>query len=155
MTIELIFAVINELYGLASVWKLRKALLNAAKSFLLRPGNPSLEFIRVLIQNSITDNTSDETLASYIDLIRAKCLDYTEDSESHVRRLSDTEKEELRAKARALLLAKGMPRTLSNLMGANATSNALGTLFDSIQIRHVARGLVFAITLQALKITLQ
>jgi hypothetical protein len=155
MTIELIFAVINELYSLASVWKLRRALLTAAKSFLLRPGNPSLEFIRVLIQNSITDNTSDETLASYIDLMREKCLDYTEDSGSQVHQLSDHEKEELRAKARALLLDRGMPKGLSNLMGSNATSNALGTLFDSLQIQHVARGLVFAITLQALKIALQ
>ena len=62
MLIELFFAVINELYTLSSAWTLRRTLLNAAKTFLLRPGNPQLASITTLLQETLDSSPSDEGL---------------------------------------------------------------------------------------------
>ena len=75
VAIELMFAVITELYTLSSAWNIRRTLLNAAKSFLLRPGNPQLLAIRELLQTSLLDaNLSDAGLASHIYKLRENCL---------------------------------------------------------------------------------
>lgn len=155
MTVELLFAVLNETYSLSSVWKIRKALLNAAKSFLLRPGNPNLEYTRGLIQKSISENTSDEALAGYITRLIETCVVTADGTYPEYHELSDDEKERLRVKARQLFIDRGIPPALASVMGTSATGEALGRVFDSIQIQPITRGLVFAITLQALKVVLQ
>ena len=71
VAVELLFAVINEMYTLSSAWNIRRTLLTAAKSFLLRPGNPSLLTVQSLIQKSVIDaNTSDAGLAHQLRKIR-------------------------------------------------------------------------------------
>ncbi|KAL9038831.1 MAG: hypothetical protein Q9214_005126, partial [Letrouitia sp. 1 TL-2023] len=75
VAIELFFAVINELYNLSSAWNIRRTLLNAAKSYLLRPGNPNLEAIRCLIQDTIIEaNTSDAGIAAHLQKLRENAL---------------------------------------------------------------------------------
>jgi hypothetical protein len=156
VVVELLFAVINEMYSLSSAWNIRKSLLSAAKSFLLRPGNPNLESIRVLVQNSLIDsNISDEALATHITKLRENSLPTEEEQKLWSPPLTEKEKEELKFKARKLLLARGLPQALVSVMGTSATGEALGRIFDCLQIEQVARGFIFALLLQALRAATQ
>ncbi|KAL1835789.1 hypothetical protein VTJ49DRAFT_6053 [Mycothermus thermophilus] len=152
VAVELLFAVINELYTLSSAWNIRRTLLAAAKSFLLRPGNPSLLSIQTLIQSSVLDaNTSDASVAAHIRKLRESALPTEEERAAWPAEMDEEEKEKLRAKARKLLIESGVPAALKGVMGQAATSEALGRLFDCLQIEEVARGLMFGVILQAVR----
>ncbi|KAL4819049.1 PXA domain-containing protein [Aspergillus spinulosporus] len=152
MAVELIFAVINELYSLSSAWNIRRTLLNAAKSYILRPANPSLETIRRLLQDSMIDrHTTDEAIGTYLAKLRENALPTAEELNSWPPAMSDAEKERQREAARRILIQKGLPKAITGIMGAVASREALGKVFDSLQIDTVARGLVFSILLQALR----
>ena len=152
ISVELIFAVISELYSLSSVWGIRRTLLNAAKTFLLRPGNPNLEAIRLLVQEQVIDaNISDSGLASSIRKMRENTMPTEEELADWPTPLSPEEQEKLRAKARQLLVEQGMPPALKSIMGSAGTGEALGRVFDALQIQDVSRGLMFAIMLQGLR----
>ncbi|KAI1165542.1 hypothetical protein F5B18DRAFT_610029 [Nemania serpens] len=153
VAIELLFAVINELYTLSSAWNIRRTLLTAAKSFLLRPGNPSLISIQSLIQDSLLDgNTSDDGLAAHIRKLRENSLPTEEERKAWPADLTATEKEELREKARKLFIQSSVPAALMGIMGQSATNEALGRVFDCLQIEEVARGLFFGLVLQAVRV---
>jgi len=150
--IELFFAVINELYTLSSAWTLRRTLLNAAKTYLLRPGNPQLSSITSLLQTTVLDgNASDAGSAYHIRKIRANALPTAEELAAWPKDLSDEEKERLRDKARRALVDKGMPQALMSVMGQAASGEALGKVFDVLQEPRVARGVMFGLVLQALR----
>ena len=152
VALELLFAVINELYTLSSAWSIRRTLLNAAKTFLLRPSNPSLEAIRALLDEQVLEsNTSDAGLAAHLVNLRANSLPTEEELVKWPAPLSLEEQEKLRAKARRLLIAKGMPNALTSVMGATASGEALGRVFDALQVEEVARGLMFALLLQGVR----
>ncbi|OQO01800.1 hypothetical protein B0A48_12273 [Cryoendolithus antarcticus] len=156
VAVELIFAVITELYTLSSAWQIRRTLLAAAKTFLLRPGNPQLASIRDLLQTSLLDsNLSDAGMAAHLQKLRENALPTAEELEIWARDYppkSDEEKEALRVKARRLLVQNGMPQALTSVMGAAASGEALGKVFDCLQIPEVSRGLIFGLFLQALKV---
>lgn len=150
--VELLFALINELYTLSSVWNIRRTLLNAAKAFLLRSNNPSLESIRVLLQEQVINaNTSDAGLASHLKKLRESCVPTEEELALWPPALSENEQDMLKVKARRLLIEKGMPPALKGIMGSSASSEALGRVFDSLQIENFSRGLIFALMLQAVR----
>ncbi|KAJ4346383.1 uncharacterized protein N0V89_010312 [Didymosphaeria variabile] len=160
--IELFFATINELYTLSSAWSLRRTLLNAAKTFLLRPGNPQLTSIQTLMQSTMLDaNTSDDGLAYHIRKIRENALPTEAELDKWNKEcekkgwvngeMGDEEKERLRVKARKALVEKGMPQALTSVMGQAASGEALGRVFDALQDARVARGVIFGLMLQALK----
>ena len=152
IAVELFFATINELYALSSAWTLRLTLLNAAKSFLLRPGNPNLEAIRVLLQETVIDaNTSDSGIANHLAKIRENALPTEEELKAWAAPPSEEAKDRMRVKARKLLVEKGMPQALTSVMGAAASGEALGRVFDCLQVPEVARGLVFALVLQGVR----
>ncbi|KAL2129361.1 hypothetical protein VTI74DRAFT_7898 [Chaetomium olivicolor] len=152
VAVELLFAVINELYTLSSAWNIRRTLLAAAKSFLLRPGNPSLLSIQTLIQSSVLDtHTSDGTIAAHLRKLRETALPSEQERANWPAEMTAEEKEALRVKARKLLIESGVPAALMGVMGQAATSEALGRLFDCLQIEEVARGLVFGVILQAVR----
>ena len=156
VAVELFFATINELYALSSAWTLRLTLLNAAKSFLLRPGNPNLEAIRQLLQSTLIESqTTDEAIATQIRTTRVNALPTDEELKAWPPLPSDEEKERMRKKARKLLVEKGMPAALTSVMGAAASGEALGKVFDCLQVSEVARGLVFALVLQAVRAVTQ
>lgn len=156
VAIELLFAVITELYTLSSAWNIRRTLLTAAKSFLLRPGNPQLEAIRMMIQDSVLDsNTSDAGLAALVLKVRENSLPTEDELKKWPAPISDKEKEDLRIKARKLLVERGMPQALTSVMGAAASGEALGKVFDCLQVESVARSLVFGLMLQALRAMVQ
>ena len=101
------FATINELYTMSSAWTLRKTLLTAAKTFLLRPGNPQLESIRQLLQTTVLDaNTSDAGIALHLRKLRENSLPTEEELAAWPAELSPDAKEELRRKARKLLVER-------------------------------------------------
>ncbi|KAI0202015.1 PXA domain-containing protein [Astrocystis sublimbata] len=153
VAIELLFAVINELYTLSSAWNIRRTLLTAAKSFLLRPGNPSLISIQSLIQDSLLDaNTSDDGLATHIRKLRENSLPTEDERKAWPADLTAAEKEELREKARKLFIQSSVPTALMGIMGQSATNEALGRVFDCLQIEEVARGLFFGLILQAVRV---
>lgn len=156
VAVELFFATINELYALSSAWALRLTLLNAAKSFLLRPGNPNLEAIRQLLQSTLIESqTTDEAIAGHIRTTRANAMPTEAELKAWPPPPSDEEKERMRKKARKLLVEKGMPTALTSVMGAAASGEALGNVFDCLQVPEVARGLVFALVLQAVRAVTQ
>lgn len=152
ITIELFFALLTELYTLSSAWSIRLTLLGAAKTYLLRPGNPSLTSIRSLIQDTIIDaQTSDTGIAAHINKIRENVLPTEEERKKWPNEMTEEEKERLRAKARRLLVEKGVPAAVRGVVGQAATGEAMGRVFDSLQVEKVARGFVFALVVQAIK----
>ncbi|KAJ9607298.1 hypothetical protein H2200_008371 [Cladophialophora chaetospira] len=154
--IELFFAILTELYSMGGAWSIRLSLLGAAKTFLLRPNNPQLESIRTLIQESVVEaNFSDKGLATHINTTRYNTLPTEEERASWPKELTPEEKEKLRVKARRLLVERGMPQALTSVMGAAASGEALGRVFDCLQVETVARGLIFALMLQAIRATTQ
>ncbi|KAK4984665.1 hypothetical protein LTR66_004533 [Elasticomyces elasticus] len=156
VAIELLFAVITELYTLSSAWNIRRTLLTAAKTFLLRPGNPQLGAIRLLLQESLIDaNTSDVGLAAHILKTRENALPTEEELAKWPKALFEDEKEALRVKARRLLVEKGIPQALTSVMGQAASSEALGKVFDCLQVERVAKGLVFGLVLQGVRAVAQ
>ncbi len=156
VAVELFFAVINELYNLSSAWNIRRTLLNAAKGFLLRPGNPNLEAIRVLLQKTIIeDNASDAGLAYHLTKLRENSLPTEEELKAWPPPPTEEEKAKLRLKARKLLVERGMPQALTSVMGAAASGEALGRVFDCLQVEQVARGLIFAFMLQGIRAVTQ
>ncbi|KAH9999754.1 PXA domain-containing protein [Xylariaceae sp. FL0662B] len=153
VAVELLFAVINELYTLSSAWNIRRTLLTAAKSFLLRPGNPSLVSIQSLVQDSVLNaNTSDAGIAAHLRKLRENALPTEEERKAWPAEMTIEEKEELRVKARKLFIQSSVPAALMGIMGQSATSEALGRVFDCLQIEEVARGLFFGIMLQAIRV---
>jgi PXA domain/Sorting nexin C terminal/PX domain len=156
ISIDLIFAIITELYSLSGAWTIRLSLLTAAKTFLLRPNNPQLDSIRALLQHSVIDaNFSDAGLAAHITKLRENILPTEEELKTWPAEPSAAEKEKLRVKARQLLVTRGMPQALMSVMGAAASGEALGRVFDCLQVEEVARGFVFALLLQALRAVTQ
>ncbi|KAJ4329969.1 hypothetical protein N0V95_010122, partial [Ascochyta clinopodiicola] len=153
--IELFFAVINELYTLSSAWTLRRTLLNAAKTFLLRPGNPQLASITTLFQTTLDTSTSDAGLARQLRKMRENALPTEQELAAWPAEASPEEKEKLRLKARRLLVERGMPGALTSVMGQAASGEALGRVFDCLQEPRVARGVVFGLVLQGLRAVTQ
>lgn len=153
VAVELLFAVINEMYTLSSAWNIRRTLLTAAKSFLLRPGNPSLLTVQSLIQTSVLDTyTSDAGIAAQLRKVRENTMPTDEERAAWAGDMTDEEREKLRVKARALLIRSGVPAALMGVMGQAATSEALGRVFDCLQIEEVARGLIFGLLLQLVRV---
>lgn len=152
VAVELLFAVVSELYTLTSVWNIRRTLLNGAKAFLLRPANPSLAAIQSLIQESvIASNTSDAGIASHLRKLRANTLPTEEELKLWPEAMNAEEKEKLRVKARKLLVERGVPATLTGVMGQAATGEAVGKVFDCLQVEEVAKGLMFGVLLQGVR----
>lgn len=153
IAVELIFAVINELYTLSSAWNFRRTLLNAAKSYILRPGSPTLETIRGLLQDSmIESHTSDEALGEYLKRLRENALPTEAELKAWPPPASEQEKAQLRDTARRLFVQRGIPQALTSVMGAAASREALEKIFDSLQVETVARGFVFSVLLQGLRV---
>lgn len=156
MTVELVFALITELLSLSSAWTFRLSLLTAAKSYLLRPKNPQLLSIQALLQESVIDaNFSESGIASHIGKLRANALPTEAELKQWPAEMTQAQKENLRIKARKLLVEKGMPQALTTVVGVAASGEALGKVFDCLQNQDVARGLIFALMLQALRTIIQ
>lgn len=156
IAIELGLASITEFYKLSSAWSVRLALLNAAKAILVRPGNAQLESIRQLIQDTVLDaNTSDAGIAAQIRAVRANTLPTETELAGWPKERTPEQKEELRQKARKLLLERGMPQALNSVMGQAASAEALGKVFDALQVQKIAKGLIFGLMLQALRAVTQ
>ena len=153
VAVELIFAVINEMYTLSSAWNIRRTLLAAAKSYLLRPGNPSLLAVQKLMQSSVLDaNVSDAGIAHLLRTLRENTMPTEQEKANWPAEMTKEEKEQLAIKARKLLIERGVPVALKGVMGQAATGEALGRVFDCLQVEEVARGLIFGLMLQTVRV---
>lgn len=153
IAVELIFAVINELYTLSSAWNIRRTLLNAAKTYILRPGSPTLETLRALLQDSmIESHTSDDAIGEYLKKLRENALPTEDELNAWPPPPTEEEKEQLRTKARRLFVQRGIPQALTSVMGAAASREALEKIFDSLQVDSVAQGFIFSVLLQGLRV---
>ena len=99
----------------------------------------------------IEANTSDANLAAYVYKLRASTLPTEEELKTWPPPPTEEEKEKLRVKARKLLVERGMPQALTAVMGAAASGEALGRVFDALQIQEVARGFMFALLQQGVR----
>ena len=63
----------------------------------------------------------------------------------------EEEREKKREKARRLLLEKGMPEALKGVMGQQACRECLGKVFDCLQVKGVARGVIGGIVLEVVR----
>ncbi|KAK6536713.1 hypothetical protein TWF281_000933 [Arthrobotrys megalospora] len=156
--LEIMFSIINELYGLSTAWMIRRSFLNIAKSVILRPGNSQLAGLRNMIQSDVLEaNTKPEVIADYIRQVRKNALPTsaeTKEWEKTKKPRTDEEKEELRKKAR-ILLSESLPQGLTALLGVNQTKEAMYQLFDALQERDIARGLWTAILCGTMKFVCQ
>jgi hypothetical protein len=106
-----------------------------------------------LIQKSVIDaNTSDSGIAEQLRKIRENMMPTEQELAGWPAELTADEKEKLRVKARRLLIQSGLPAALMGVMGQAATGEALGRVFDCLQIEEVARGLLFGLILQVVRI---
>ncbi|PWW77193.1 hypothetical protein C7212DRAFT_357033 [Tuber magnatum] len=158
LVVEIIFAIISELYTLSSAWIFRRSLLNVAKSILLRPGNASLESIRVLIQETVIEaNTKDEAVSSYIRKIRESAFMTKEELkswEASAVKAAEVEgegEESKKEKARRLVCERGLPEALRGVMGAGASAECCSVMFDALQEEAVARGVVAGLVCEAVR----
>jgi Sorting nexin C terminal len=83
--------------------------------------------------------------------LRQNSLPTEEELRAYPPPLSDAEKNKLRVDARKLLIQRGVPRALMSVMGATATREALGRVFDCLQVDVIAQGFMFAVLLQGLR----
>ncbi|KAF8471269.1 PXA domain-containing protein [Kalaharituber pfeilii] len=149
--IEIFFAILNELFTLSSAWLLRRSLLNVAKNILLRPGNTSLEATRMLIQETLLEqNTSDEAVAAHLRKVR-EGVEIAEKKRREKKARRKVQESEIREKARRLLLEKGMPEALKGVMGQAACRECLGKVFDCLQVKSVARGVMCGLVLEVVR----
>lgn len=155
-TVDVLFAATTQLFTLSSAWTFRRTLLAAAKTFLLRPGNPQLETLRALMQDSVVDAmTSESGIAAQMRSLMQSAMPTEAERSAWPPPRTPDEQEQLRQRARRLICERGMPTALSSVMGAAASAEALGKVFDVLQVEQVARGVVFAVMLQALKVVVQ
>ncbi|TGJ73918.1 hypothetical protein EYR41_000981 [Orbilia oligospora] len=156
--LEIMFSIINELYGLSTAWMIRRSFLNIAKSVILRPGNSQLAGMRNMIQSDVLEaNTKPEVIADYIRQVRKNALPTPAEAkkwEQTKKPRTDEEKEELRQRAR-VLLSESLPQGLTALLGVNQTKEAMYQLFDALQERDIARGLWTAILCGTMKFVCQ
>ena len=112
-----------------------------------------LDAIKDVLQSSVIEaNVSDEGIALHLRKLRESMLPTEEELKLWPKARSELESEKLRAKARELFQEKAMPQALTSIMGAASSQDALGKVFDALQIRDVSRGLVFALMIQAARI---
>ncbi|KAK6503239.1 hypothetical protein TWF481_008268 [Arthrobotrys musiformis] len=156
--LEIMFSIINELYGLSTAWMIRRSFLNIAKSVILRPGNSQLAGMRNMIQSDVLEaNTKPEVIADYIRQIRKNALPTPAEQkkwQQTKKPRTEQEKEELRLRAR-VLLSESLPQGLTALLGVNQTKEAMYQLFDALQERDIARGLWTAILCGTMKFVCQ
>ena len=69
--------------------------------------------------------------------------------------MGEREKEELRQKARKLVVERGLPVRLVGVMGGQASAECVGRVFDCLQVENVSRGVVFGLLLQGLRAVVQ
>lgn len=106
-----------------------------------------------MLQTSVIEaNAADPGIAAHLRKLRENTLPTEEERAAWPREMTVEEKEKLRIKARKLLIESGVPAALTGVMGQNATGEALGRVFDCLQEEKVARGLMFGVMLQAVRI---
>ncbi|KAK9479400.1 PXA domain-containing protein [Lipomyces japonicus] len=144
--IDTLFLAISELYLLSNVWNVRRSLLTVLRGVVLRHGSSSVEGIRVAIQKDVIDKYSSEHEISRKlgDLINALWpeLAASGDDDADQKPAEIVDSSALKAEARRMFVGRVMPDGIKSVMGTAASTQALEFVFDALQDRNIARGLV-------------
>lgn len=141
--IDTIFLATSELYLLSKAWNVRRSLLTMLRGLLLRNGSSSVEGIRLAIQTDIIDKySSEEEIARKLDDLINAVWPTEEEQSRREKEKAETDSEALRAEARKMFISRAVPDAIKSVMGAAASSQALEYVFDVLQDRNIARGIV-------------
>ncbi|KAI5776810.1 PXA domain-containing protein [Geopyxis carbonaria] len=150
--VDLLFALLAELYTLSSAWTLRRSLLSVARSLLLRPGNPALAGIRTALQEGVVaGNTTDAAVAGVLGNLKESVFPASVEGTDGKGEGEQEKGEALRVRARELVLRRGLPEAVRGMMGGVATEEALGAVFDALQDEGVGRAVVAAVVVEAVR----
>ncbi|KAK9454419.1 PXA domain-containing protein [Dipodascopsis uninucleata] len=146
--IDTMFLAISELYLLSNAWNVRRSLLTVLRGLLLRNGSSSVEGIRVAIQKDVINKYSSEVEIErkLNDLVDAIWPNSNANAEPKI----SPKSEELKAEARKMFITRGIPEAIKSVMGAGASAQALEFVFDSLQDKSIARGLVLNLLMDCL-----
>ncbi|KAK9462959.1 PXA domain-containing protein [Lipomyces oligophaga] len=146
--IDTMFLAISELYLLSNAWNVRRSLLTMLRGLLLRNGSSSVEGIRLALQKDVIDKySSDAEIARKLnDLINS----IWPSSEQVKPKLSESESTALREKARQMFVSRTIPDAIKSVMGAAASTQALEFVFDVLQDRNIARGMVLDLVMDCI-----
>ncbi|KAJ8102259.1 PXA domain-containing protein [Lipomyces tetrasporus] len=138
--IDTIFLAISELYLLSNAWTVRRSLLTVLRGLFLRNGSSSVEGIRLAIQKDIIDKYTeeDEIARKLNDLANAVWPPPGDPSPQPTPQSS----RELKNEAKKMFVSRAVPDAIKSVMGAGASAQALEFVFDVLQDRNIARGLV-------------
>ncbi|KAK9466565.1 PXA domain-containing protein [Lipomyces arxii] len=137
--IDSMFLAISELYLLSNAWTVRRSLLTVLRGLFLRNGSSSVEGVRVAIQKDIIDKySSEEELTRKLnDLVNSVWAEQPS-TETSSKEKSDA----LANEARKMFISHAIPDAIKSVMGAGASAQALEYVFEVLQDRNIARGLV-------------
>ncbi|KAK9325992.1 PXA domain-containing protein [Lipomyces orientalis] len=138
--IDTIFLAISELYLLSNAWTVRRSLLTVLRGLFLRNGSSSVEGIRLAIQKDIIDKYTeeDEIARKLNDLANAVWPPPGDPAPQPTPQSS----RELKNEAKKMFVSRAVPDAIKSVMGAGASAQALEFVFDVLQDRNIARGLV-------------
>ncbi|KAK9351134.1 PXA domain-containing protein [Lipomyces doorenjongii] len=137
--IDTIFLAISELYLLSNAWTVRRSLLTVLRGLFLRNGSSSVEGIRLAIQKDIIDKYSSE------DEIARKLNDLADavwPTDPNTPQPTTQSSLELKNEAKKMFVSRAVPDAIKSVMGAGASAQALEFVFNVLQDRNIARGLV-------------
>ncbi|KAK9332209.1 PXA domain-containing protein [Lipomyces starkeyi] len=137
--IDTIFLAISELYLLSNAWTVRRSLLTVLRGLFLRNGSSSVEGIRLAIQKDIIDKYSSE------DEIARKLNDLADavwPTDTNTPQPTTQSSLELKNEAKKMFVSRAVPDAIKSVMGAGASAQALEFVFNVLQDRNIARGLV-------------
>ncbi|KAK9376772.1 PXA domain-containing protein [Lipomyces chichibuensis] len=137
--IDTIFLAISELYLLSNAWTVRRSLLTVLRGLFLRNGSSSVEGIRLAIQKDIIDKYSseDEIARKLNDLANAVWP-----TDTNTPQPTTQSSLELKNEAKKMFVSSAVPDAIKSVMGAGASAQALEFVFNVLQDRNIARGLV-------------
>ncbi|KAK9371036.1 PXA domain-containing protein [Lipomyces kononenkoae] len=146
--IDTIFLAISELYLLSNAWTVRRSLLTVLRGLFLRNGSSSVEGIRLAIQKDIIDKyaSEDEIARTLNDIADAIWPSDPNDPSQPATATAATTPEqsslELKNEAHKMFVSRAVPDAIKSVMGAGASAQALDFVFNVLQDRNIARGLV-------------
>ncbi|KAK9239974.1 PXA domain-containing protein [Lipomyces kononenkoae] len=152
--IDTIFLAISELYLLSNAWTVRRSLLTVLRGLFLRNGSSSVEGIRLAIQKDVIDKyCSEDEIASKLNDLADAIWRSDPDSQSQppITATTTTPQQqqqqqqssvELKNEAHKMFVSRAVPDAIKSVMGTGASAQALDFVFNVLQDRNIARGLV-------------
>ncbi|KAK9451955.1 PXA domain-containing protein [Limtongia smithiae] len=153
--IDTVFKAVTEVFLLSNAWNVRRSLLTVLRGLLLRDGSSSVEGIRQAVQKDIVDKySSEEELSRKLhDVINAVWPD-AERTAMKEQAKAALDSRALKEEARKMFISNAMPDAIKSVMGTAASAQALEYVFDVLQNKNIARGLVLDLLMDVITTSL-